>query len=65
MSYEPCEELSKRNDGAEACCLHDLPDNHPLAPGRVCCWCGEIYLPHSDSTVHGEYKPKLTAGGAA
>lgn len=54
---EFCDENSKRCDGNEVCCLHDLPDADVNAPGRVCCWCGGIYLPHSETTVHGEYKP--------
>lgn len=49
-----CEE---RKDTDETCCLHDLGDAHEHAPGRVCCWCGDVYVPHSDGPEHGIYKP--------
>jgi hypothetical protein len=53
-----CEENSKRCSGEESCCLHDLPPGHAEDPGRVCCWCGDIYLPQHETSVHGEYAPK-------
>lgn len=40
------------------CCLHDLLDNDQHAPGKVCCWCGDIYQPDYElNSEHGEYKP--------
>jgi hypothetical protein len=42
---------------AVRCCLHDLADNHEHAPGRVCCWCGDIFMPYSETTEHGQFKP--------
>lgn len=44
-------------DGEDQCCLHDLPDDDEHAPGRVCCWCGDIYLPEHEGLKHGEYRP--------
>lgn len=40
-------------------CPHDLPPDDKHAPGSVCCWCGDIFLPLSDSNEHGEYLPKV------
>lgn len=60
-----CEERSRIYDGIEDCCLHDLPEGDSNAPGRVCCWCGDIYLPPSDATAHGEYKPHVFPSGYA
>ena len=40
-------------------CTHDLPPDAQHAPGTVCCWCGDIFLPNSDSSEHGEYLPKV------
>ncbi len=46
------------SDGGERnCCLHDLPDDAQHAPGQCCCWCGDVFLPRSDVTEHGNYKP--------
>ena len=47
----------------DGCCLHDLPDDHEDAPGRVCCWCGDLFMLVCGSTPHGEYAaktPKVT-----
>jgi hypothetical protein len=52
-----CQERNT-NDGNEDCCLHDLLDGDKNAPGKVCCWCGDIYQPDYEPTVeHGIYKP--------
>jgi hypothetical protein len=53
-----CPDKPDENDGEDkCCCLHDLPDTDPMAPGRICCWCGDLFQPHSDAQKHGEYKP--------
>jgi hypothetical protein len=44
----------------EAHCLHDLPDKHEAAPGQVCCWCGDLYVPRLFGE-HGEYLPTSRA----
>jgi hypothetical protein len=54
-----CEENRARNTGEEMCCLHDLPPGHNEWPGRTCCWCGDIYQPHTISSEHGEYEPLI------
>lgn len=59
----PPNECSEAEEGVhEHCCHHDLPDDHKHAPGQVCCWCGDIYLPDYEPTAaHGEYRPRTTA----
>ena len=42
---------------ADDCCLHDLHPTHQHAPGRSCCHCGDVYLPHGDGP-HGEHVPE-------
>lgn len=44
-------------DGEDQCCLHELPDDDEHAPGRVCCWCGDVYASEHEGSKHGEYKP--------
>ncbi len=60
-----CDE--RADDGGETThCFHDLPEGDENAPGCVCCWCGDIFLPETDATQHGEYRPRgppiLTVG---
>jgi hypothetical protein len=43
-------------DRGTRCCLHDLLPDHHCAPGRVCCFCGNLY--EADVGPHGQYEPQ-------
>jgi hypothetical protein len=49
---------TSKGESMSTICLHDLPDDDLNAPGQVCCWFGDIFLPRSDAIQHGQYKPK-------
>jgi len=53
-----CPERNNQDGTDDRCCLHDLLDDHIDAPGRVCCWCGNIWQPDYElNAEHGQYKP--------
>lgn len=45
----------------EDCCLHDLRPGHKHFPGQICCWCGDLFLPRTDSKDHGMYEPGISS----